>query len=434
VFWRPEKGRWPTGWILPWLSFLALTCGISGQLGAHAKSLSYSSWELDETGANVRVRLPRLELTRLALDPGTSPEAGRTLPGYLAAHLRLSSDGETCPATTPPARRRAAEGWVVYQWRVRCPDSDGAREIESSILLEAAPSHLHFARARTREGPPAKAADARVLERVLSAESPTWKLGQWGQIQPGSERESRGAGASLGATLGSYVGLGVEHILSGWDHLAFLFALLLLAGSLAEVGGLVTAFTVAHSITLGLAVLGWLRPDGAAVEAVIGFSVALVALENTWLGSGRGRSIPGLSVAGLVVLTASAAIGYGALSPLTLGGLALFTAAHFRLLASTEHPGRLRVLLAFVFGLVHGFGFAGVLAELELPTHRLAPALFGFNVGVELGQLAVVALLWPALRGLARVQEGRWQRLLADTGSALICGLGLFWFVTRAFA
>ena len=421
--------------IFPLFCLLALTCGISGQVGAHAKSLSYSSWELDETGASVRVRLPRLELTRLALDPGTSPEAALSLPGYLAEHLRLSSGGKVCPAMKPPVPGRAADGWVVYRWRVRCPDPDGAREIESSILLEAAPSHLHFARARTRHGAPGGGAEARVLERVLSAESPAWPLGQWGQIQTASDGTQPGGGdSSLGATLGSYVALGVEHILSGWDHLAFLFALLLLARSLAEVGGLVTAFTVAHSITLGLAVLGWLRPDGAAVEAVIGFSVALVALENTWLGTGRGGSIPRLSIAGLVGLAASAALGYGALSPLTLIGLALFTAAHFRLLATTEHPGRLRVLLAFVFGLVHGFGFAGVLAELELPTHRLAPALFGFNVGVELGQLAVVAVLWPALRALGRVKEGRWQRLLADTGSAVICGLGLFWFVTRAFA
>ena len=88
--------------------------------------------------------------------------------------------------------------------------------------------------------------------------------------------------------------------------------------------------------------------------------------------------------------------------------------------------------MAFAFGLVHGFGFAGVLAEMALPTGRLAPALFGFNVGVELGQLAVVAVVWPALAWLAR-HWVVWHARIAEVGSAAVCGLGLFWFATRTF-
>ena len=90
-------------------------------------------------------------------------------------------------------------------------------------------------------------------------------------------------------------------------------------------------------------------------------------------------------------------------------------------------------MLAFAFGLVHGFGFAGVLGEMELPTERLAPALFGFNVGVELGQLGVVVVAWGALRALAQFAEGRWHRITVDLASATICGVGVFWFVTRTF-
>jgi hypothetical protein len=103
------------------------------------------------------------------------------------------------------------------------------------------------------------------------------------------------------------------------------------------------------------------------------------------------------------------------------------------MLERSERPARIRAALAFAFGLVHGFGFAGVLGEMQLPTERLAPALFGFNVGVELGQLAVVVLIWPLLRGLERLFDGRLHRLTVDAASAGICGLGLFWFITRAF-
>jgi hypothetical protein len=98
-----------------------------------------------------------------------------------------------------------------------------------------------------------------------------------------------------------------------------------------------------------------------------------------------------------------------------------------------SRPARLRAAVAFVFGLVHGFGFAGVLAEMELPTARLAPALFGFNVGVEIGQLAAVALAWPALVWISRASPQRWAPRVVEGGSAAVCGLGLFWFVTRAF-
>ena len=98
-----------------------------------------------------------------------------------------------------------------------------------------------------------------------------------------------------------------------------------------------------------------------------------------------------------------------------------------------ERAARLRVAIAFAFGLVHGFGFAGVLTEISLPTSRLAPALLGFNLGVEVGQLVLVAALWPVLRDLARLREGRPHRILAEVGSAALCGVGIFWFVTRAF-
>ena len=124
----------------------------------------------------------------------------------------------------------------------------------------------------------------------------------------------------------------------------------------------------------------------------------------------------------------------GALSPLALLGLALFSLCHFGLLSRSPRPARLRAAIAFAFGLVHGFGFAGVLAELELPTGRLVPALFGFNVGVELGQLGVVLLVWPLLRALARVRGEPAARLTAELASAGICGLGLYWFLTRTFA
>ena len=102
-----------------------------------------------------------------------------------------------------------------------------------------------------------------------------------------------------------------------------------------------------------------------------------------------------------------AALGVGGMGALTLAGMTLFTLCYFGLLGRAERPARLRVAIAFAFGLVHGFGFAGVLVEISLPTGRLVPALLGFNLGVEVGQLVLVAALWPVLRDLARLRDGQ---------------------------
>ena len=278
--------------------------------------------------------------------------------------------------------------------------------ITTRLFADEAPSHIHFARVTTPEG--------RVAERVLTEGDRVWTLAQ-------------STAPARGSSFVDYVALGVEHIRTGYDHLAFVLALVLLAGSLAEVATIVSAFTLAHSVTLAAAVLGVVRPPPAAVEALIGFSIALVAFENAWLLAGRDRA-SALVVSGALVV--AALVMPGAVGTVTLLGLALFTACHLGLLAQSDRPARLRALVAFAFGLIHGFAFAGVLAEMDLPRARLVPALVGFNVGVELGQLAIVAVAWTALLAVERVAPGG-RRRVAEVGSAAVCGLGLYWFVTR---
>lgn len=393
---------------------LALALLLPTSAASHTRSVSYSSFRLDADGAEVRMRIPLLELSRLAMDPAMDVSSGGPAARYLASHLLLRSGGEPCAVREAPLAERAPSGWAHFRWRVDCATS-GERSIESRILLREAPSHMHFARIR------GEAVGDAAIERVLTEAEPRWTLA----------RDDEGAPTARGTSLTGYVALGVEHILTGWDHLAFVLALLLLAGSLGEVAGLVTAFTAAHSVTLGLAVLGWVRPEAAAVEALIGFSIALVAAENGWLLAGRGRGVPELLTLGLLILFGLSLLGVGAVSPATLLGLALFSACHFGLLARARRPARLRAAVAFAFGLVHGFGFAGVLAEMQLPTDRVVPALLGFNLGVELGQLAGVAVAWPALRWLEGASPLRWHRGVAEVGSAAVLALGLYWFVAR---
>ena len=184
----------------------------------------------------------------------------------------------------------------------------------------------------------------------------------------------------------TYLLLGVEHILMGVDHLLFVFALLVIVSGGARIVATVTAFTVAHSMTLVAATLGWLALPPAPVEATIALSIVFLAREivTAW----RGR--PGLTQ-------------------------------------------RMPWLVAFVFGLLHGLGFAGALAEIGLPQQAIPLALLCFNVGVEIGQLAFVAAVLGIGFALRGVLEPR-REWLKWTAPYAIGGIACLWMVQRIAA
>ncbi len=175
---------------------------------------------------------------------------------------------------------------------------------------------------------------------------------------------------------GDYLVLGVEHIWTGFDHLAFLLALVLVATGLRQMLAIVTGFTLAHTVTLTLAALGVLSPPAALVEPAIALTIAYAGFENLW------------------------------------------------------RPGpRRRFLVTSALGLVHGFGFAGLLLELGLPRDHLLTALVCFNGGVELGQAAVVAVVLPLLLWAHRWPS--WKRWGVPGLSVAIGLAGVGWFLER---
>jgi HupE / UreJ protein len=389
---------------------LPLLLLVAAPAAAHDRSTSYSTWDIQGRRAHVVARTTALEATHYPWGVGTDRAAfERTLGEYLTTRLRLFAGETPCGVVDGPRPLDVAPGQLSVEWTLACPDTGGLT-IKDDLFFDVAPMHLHIAHVTIDGGVPE--------ERVLTASERTWTL-------------SAGAGLE-GTSLPGYVRLGIEHILTGYDHLAFLLALLLLGGTLGEVAGVVTGFTVAHSITLGLAVLGRIHPERAAIEALIGLSIALVAAENVWLVGARGPLVPVVVSGGLVLLALVAAAGHGAVPALTLAGLALFTVCYFGLLRRVARTARLRWAIAFLFGLVHGCGFAAVLIEAHVAATRLVHALLGFNLGVELGQLGVVALLWPVLVWITR-GDGRRRALVVEAGSAAVLALGLFWFVSRAY-
>lgn len=369
---------------------------------AHSLGTSFSHWQLAGDGqAEVTARVAQLQLSRLQLDPRYTPDYAAAVGALLARDLQLWSASGRCEPADVQAHA-TDDGWVEASWRLRCADN-AARTIRTRLFEAVAPSHLHFVRADLEGQPP--------VERVLSFAEPSLVLS---------------AESPVAGSLRHFIGIGIAHILGGWDHLAFVLMLILLATSLREVALVASGFTLAHSLTLAAATLGWVQVEQGRVEAMIGFSILLVAAENLWLRSARDAWIPRAVLIALVLLAACAYDRMPLLMPLAL---ILFTACYFGLLARVAQPQRLRLALAFVFGLVHGFGFAGLMGELALPPAQLAVGLLGFNLGVECGQLLVIALIWPLLLALRRLP--RFGDRLPQALSAGVAGLGTYWLFGR---
>jgi hypothetical protein len=304
----------------------------------------------------------RYALTLPAEGLGDATRDLRELAAAVARHVKIETDGTACagvPAETrpPSAGRTTIEVVVLYA----CAASIRSLTIVDGIDALLGVDHHTIADIQWPGG-----ARQVVFEKGQRQAS----IAITGSAQP--ERETP-------STFVSYLGLGVEHILGGIDHLLFLVALLALSRGLWQTVSIVTGFTVAHSITLSLAVLGLVDVPSRIIEPLIAASIVWVAVENLVAPTGIGR----------------------------------------------------RWLVAAIFGLIHGLGFASALTELDLSREALVRALVGFNLGVELGQLAFVVVFLPLLVWASR--PGRLPRL-PQALSVLVAVVGAVWLVERVIS
>jgi hydrogenase/urease accessory protein HupE len=253
---------------------------------------------------------------------------------------------------------RRVETAYVERWRVSCNKSwvgsevgvEGISSSQSNVILRVL------------------LADGRKYQNILTAEHPSFVIPEHPQIS---------------IVFKNYLVLGVKHILTGWDHLLFVLGLVLLVKGRRQLLWTITAFTLGHSVTLSLAVLGWARLPAAPVEALIALSILVLAVELTRKQTGSG------------------------------------TFFH-------RYPWG----LAFGFGLLHGLGFAGALAEIGLPVGEIPLALFSFNVGIELGQVLFISAIL-AVRLLSKPLPLPAMVKRMEIAAYGIGSLAAFWFFER---
>jgi hydrogenase/urease accessory protein HupE len=349
----------------------AMALGAMAGVQAHQVNLSTARVTLgDDRSVAVEVGLKGSDADRLAgtrifdarrdqVDPALVQASAAPIIAYVTAHIAVTgTDGRAC---VPGKAALVSDGdGVIFRKPFSCRDVGGDIVYRSTVLTDSDPAARQVVLIGEGEAAPQALLDAVNSTVTLSAPAPS-------QL----------------STLERYLATGIEHIFLGYDHIAFLVAVVLWARRLVPVVKIVTAFTIAHSITLSLATLNLVVIPGAIVEPAIAASIVYVAMEN------------------------------------------FFT-------RNTDRRWR----VAFAFGLVHGFGFASALREMGLPTNAVATALAAFNIGVEIGQVAIVSIVIPALIALdqfiafGRTKPARAASLVYAL-SALITVLGSYWFIER---
>jgi len=360
---------------------LAALCGMHG-VQAHKPSDSYLSLQVNEAGVSGQWDIALRDLDfAIGLDAdgdgnitwGETRAKHAEIASYAAARLAIQADGAACAIEVPKqlVDRHTDGAYSVLMLKVDCPQAPKQLTLTYSLFSDLDPQHRGL------------------LKLSAAGQTRSTLFGPETRQQSFELKET-----SLFSQFIDYGREGVWHIWIGFDHILFLLSLLLpavlvwrkprweAAGSFRqsfwEVAKIVTAFTVAHSITLSLATLGLISLPSRWVESAIAASVVLAALNNVW--------------------------------PLVHGR---------------------RWVVAFCFGLIHGFGFASVLADLGLPQSALLLALVGFNLGVECGQLAIVAVFLPLAYSLRR--HWVYQRLIFVGGSLVITAIAGVWLAERVF-
>lgn len=342
--------------------FCLILIGLAPAANAHQVGISRGNYNVVEDTVKAELifarleleaALPQLEGNQELLTEQEISAASLRIKRMIVDHVTVTTDSKLCSGDLQEVTLTEGDGLMIRAI-YRCPNAPETLKLNLNFLHSLSRGHRHLATVT--------AGDLRIQTLAFESNSEV-------QLAGGSVKAST-------AKVLAFFRLGIEHILTGYDHLLFLFGLILIGGSIRQLMIVVSSFTLGHSITLGLSALGIWAPGPTFVEPAIALSIAYVGAEN-WFIKNASR----------------------------------------------------RWLITFPFGLIHGFGFAGALGQISLPQDQIPQALAGFNFGVEAGQLTFLILVMPLVLWM------RHRQWFADRGvKGLSTGIviaGVWLFVTR---
>ncbi|EIZ79925.1 putative membrane protein [Novosphingobium sp. Rr 2-17] len=396
--------------ILALVALLAALVGGALPASAHTRSESHSNWLVDGSAIHLTFSVADLEARRLTTDgrPPNNPQ----LIAYLKPRVGATSKGGACKLDIAPRAVAATSGYRRVEFLYSCPSPDEIK-LRDNAFFELVPTHVNMAQIQTPKGD--------FVEDVLSADNQTIDM-------------TEAAGGEIeGAGFLTFVRMGIMHIFTGVDHMSFLLGLVLISRRFKDLAFVITGFTLGHSLTLGLAVTGIIRPHAEFIDALVALTIALIGIENLAVQVRRPGTLALWTGGVLFAMAALKLMGIGLLPFALLFGAGLFAANYLMVSGHVQNAGRLRLVVTLIFGLIHGFGFAADLLNEAIPPAKLAELLVGFNLGVEVGQLTVVSVLTGAVILLRKVHWTLPRPIVVDVCASWLVLIGMYWFISRSF-
>ena len=389
-------------------------------LNAHYFSESFSKWNVVDNKVEANFSLLTLESTRIfqvenyqkiMFEENLSETDVFKI--YLSQHLKVTSEGENCSLVDEIKELNSQEGSLNLLLNFECP-SNKEIKIINNALFNLVQSHIHIARI--------------YIDNNLYTEKALFFNDQ--SIDLNEEKENN----SFSNSFYKFFSLGLDHILSGYDHLLFILGLLLLVTNLKRLLLVITGFTIGHSLTLSLSVINIIQVKSSLVEALIGYTIMFVGLEYLYKENNDHR----VSMIFITTLSLLLLIFGNLINPnfpyFLILGILLFSLGYFYLLKNLNSENNLLSIITIIFGLIHGFGFGGFLLGSKISSENIFSGLLGFNLGVEVGQIIFVLLILLIYKLLMTLKITKIIEVMKNLSFFAVVFFGFFFFIQRLIA
>ena len=389
-------------------------------LNAHYFSESFSKWNVVDNKVEANFSLLTLESTRIfqvenyqkiMFEENLSETDVFKI--YLSQHLKVTSEGKNCSLVDEIKELNSQEGSLNLSLNFECP-SNKEIKIINNALFNLVQSHIHIARI--------------YIDNNLHTEKALFFNDQ--SIDLNEEKENN----SFSNSFYKFFSLGLDHILSGYDHLLFILGLLLLVTNLKRLLLVITGFTIGHSLTLSLSVINIIQVKSSLVEALIGYTIMFVGLEYLYKENNDHR----VSMIFITILSLLLLIFGNLINPnfpyFLIFGILLFSLGYFYLLKNLNSENNLLSIITIIFGLIHGFGFGGFLLGSKISSENIFSGLLGFNLGVEVGQIIFVLLILLIYKLLMTLKITKIIEVMKNLSFFAVVFFGFFFFIQRLIA